>query len=148
MRRHLRARRGLVALGALALAPAAWGIAELAPDEVGADAQPDYLVHPLRLSPATRATIAISAVAVVIAAAFVFAQALRRHEIRRGSLGVVVPLAAVAGAAGVVYSVITAPVIGANIGGGIALMAGIPFAAAMLGLAASRGWRLWRSDPK
>jgi len=147
MQRHVVALQGLVALGVAALAPAVWGIAELAPNSVSADERPDYLVHPLGLSLAARTAITIGAVVFVVAASITWTRALRRLQGRRASLGVIMPLAAVTAAAGLVYSAVTEPGIGANIGGGIALMAAIPFAAAMLGLAALRGWRLWSSAP-
>ena len=132
----------------MAIAPAVWGLAELAPDSVSADAQPDYLVRPLGLSTAARTTITIGAASVAVTAALVFVRARRRQDVRSEWVGVIVPLAAVSGAAGLVYSAVTAPVIGANIGGGLALMAGIPFAVAMASLAAWRAVRARRTTAR
>jgi hypothetical protein len=142
---HRFAWHAFIAAGIVAIAPAVWGLAELAPDSVGADAQPDYLVRPLGLSTAARTTITIGAASLAIAAALTFVRARRRQDVGSEWVGVLVPLVAVSGAAGLVYSAVTEPVIGANIGGGLAVMAGIPFAVAMVTLAAWRAVRARRS---
>ena len=134
--------QAFIAAGIVAVAPAVWGLAELAPDSVGADTPPDYLVRPLGLSTAARTTITIGAASLAVATALAFVRARRRQDVRSEWVGVIVPLAAVSGAAGLVYSVVTEPVIGANIGGGLAVMAGVPFAVAMVTLA---GWRAVRA---
>ncbi len=135
----------MIAAGIVAVAPAVWGLAELAPDSVGADAQPDYLVRPLGLSTAARTTITIGAASLAVAAALAFVRARRRQDVRSEWVGVIVPLAAVSGAAGLVYSAVTEPGIGANIGGGLAVMAGVPFAVAMVTLSAWRAVRARRT---
>ena len=145
---HRCAWQAFIAAGIVSIAPALWGLAELAPDSVSADAQPDYLVHPLALSTAARVALTVGAGVLVITAVFVFTRAVRRHEIDRRWAGVIIPLSAVTAATGLIYSAITAPVIGANIGGGLAIMAGVPFAVAMLVLAAVRSLRLWRHRPE
>jgi hypothetical protein len=145
---HRRAWQALIAAGILAVAPAVWGLAELAPDSVGPDAQPDYLVRPLGLSTAARTTITIGAASLAIGAAFALVRARRRQDVRSEWTGVLVPLAAVSGATGLVYSAVTEPVIGANIGGGLAMMAGIPFAVAMVTLATWRAVRARRTSAR
>ena len=89
-----------------------------------------------------RTLITIGAAALAGAATVALLRALSRRNLRREWVGVIVPLAAASAAAGLVYSVVTAPVIGANIGGGLALMAGVPFAVAMVAVA---GWRAVRA---
>jgi hypothetical protein len=137
--------RAFIAAGIVAVAPAMWGLAELAPNSVSADAQPDYLVRPLGLSTAARTAITIGAMSLAVAATIAFVRARRRQDVSSEWVGVIVPLAAVSGAAGLVYSAVTEPGIGANIGGGLAVMAGIPFAVAMVSLAAWRAVRARRT---
>jgi hypothetical protein len=109
-----------------------WWTAKLLPDEVGVESHPDYMVKPPSLS--RGAELAIGAGAVVLAAlgTGVLVLTVRRGALRRGWVGFIAPWAAMSAYAGVAYSVMTRPVSGANIGGGLALLAAAPVGLVMV----------------
>jgi hypothetical protein len=85
----------------------------------------DYMVDPPDLSAAARAVIGALAALAVAAAIVVVARAVRSGALERSWLPVLGLLAGVVAYLGLTYATITAPTIGANIGGGLLLMAGV-----------------------
>lgn len=138
-----------VVTGLLMLAPLTWWLTEQLPDEFeGRDTGfADYLWEPPDLSDGDRRTIAIGSAVAVAAGAFVLIEGLRSGTIRRRWVGVVVPLAALSTYAGLTYSVATAPVTGANIGGGLLLLIGYALVPVLGGTAIVRtGMLLFAGD--
>ena len=107
-----------VIAGAVATAPSAWwAVGVFTPSTDIAD--PDYLIEPLDLSSSTSLLIGGAGTAVAIAGALVVTWSIRSGRRPMRWLGIVGPLFVAFGYAGVTYRVATAPVIGANIGGGL-----------------------------
>jgi hypothetical protein len=135
----------LIGAGIVSLAPAMWWIGTALPTEVSADRYADYMWKPIVLADRARHAIGICAVAIVMIAAIALAQAIRGNHLRPQWLGVLLPVAAVFAYAGAAYSVVTTPVSGANIGGGLALLAAGPFVVAMFSVAVIFTRRLRRA---
>lgn len=138
-----------ITAGIVAGGPAIWAVVSLLPSEVD-PATADYMVDPLDLTPATRAVIGAVAAVVVAAAVVVVARAVRRHALDRSWLPVVGLLAGVAAYLGLTYAAVTAPTIGANIGGGLVLMAGgllVPLGVAAASVMAWRASQRPRRPP-
>jgi hypothetical protein len=98
----------------------------------------DHTMRPLRVSPGTAHVWVLGAQAVAVAAVLVLAFGLIRRWGRPGWALVVAPLAVVGLIAGLVARVMTAGVVGANIGAGLAVMLYGPLALLLVALA---GWR-------
>ncbi|MEQ8842155.1 MAG: hypothetical protein RIB98_14325 [Acidimicrobiales bacterium] len=140
-------RVGLIALSVVAVAPLIWWMASALPDDLTADQvrDADYLWAPPVLSAGQRHGIGIASLFVVVLAATVLVQGLRTDRFQPGWLRVVVPLAGVAAYAGVTYAVATEPVTGANIGGGLMILAGFVLVPTLLGFAIFAAVQLRRS---
>jgi hypothetical protein len=82
----------------------------------------DYLFRPLPLSRSQQDVIVTTAVALVATALATVLVALRRQRIRLVETRFVVPLVLVGAYCGLCWRVVTAGVIGANIGGGLGLL--------------------------
>jgi hypothetical protein len=141
---HTLARAAFLAIALAAVAPAVWWLATLIPDSVGADSDPDYMLQPLNLATGVAPIVGIGSLILVAAGLAVLAHAIRSGTLRGGWIGVLAPLAACAAYTGAAYSVMTAPVIGANIGGGLAAIGALPFGIAMATVSAVLGRRLAR----
>ncbi len=147
--RYVGGRIGVVlaaAAGVLACTPATWAVASLLPTTVE-PATADYMLDPPDLSAATRAMIGVVAAAAVAAAIAVVARAVRSRALERSWLPVVGLLAGLAAYLGLTYATVTAPTVGANIGGGLLLMAGglvVPVGAVAAAILARRAARRHR----
>ncbi len=135
------AARGVTpAAGALALAtPVAtwWLVGDQS--TVPARAGLDFAVRPWDISPGTGQAAGIAALAAAAAAALVIGRAARRHQFDGRWWSVLVPLLAAGTIAGAAWRVVTAGVIGANIGAGLAITFGGPLVVGLLAFAAARG---------
>ncbi|HQZ33859.1 MAG TPA: hypothetical protein PK020_05515 [Ilumatobacteraceae bacterium] len=119
-----------VIAGLIACAPLAAWIARMVSTSKVDTIDADYMYRPLGWSPTARTVVGITSLAVVVAAATV---ALRCPSSSRWVRpGVFVPLASASAFVGLTYHIVTAPVIGANIGGGLMVMIGAPFVGAMV----------------
>jgi hypothetical protein len=110
-------------------------------------ANADYMLDPPDLPAATRALIGAVAAAAVAAAIAVVARAIRRRALERAWLPAVGLLAGLAAYLGLTYAAVTAPTVGANIGGGILLMASglvVPVGAVAVAILALRAVRRHR----
>lgn len=96
----------------------------------------DYLIQAPTIDPDVARVVGWGAVAVVLAGIVGFVLRLRSGLDRRW-IGPVLLLALAGAVIGVGSCVVTAPVIGANIGGGIAILFGVPF---VVSLAARAAW--------
>ena len=83
---------------------------------------PDYMVRPLPLSRVAETAIGTTAAAIALAALVVVVRSARRHEVDRRWLAVLGPLVAAGVVCGFGWRVVTAGVIGANIGGGMVML--------------------------
>ncbi len=119
--------------GAVATAPFTWWVLGMMTHFSDA-ASPDYLVQPLDMSEGTELLIGLSAMVLASAGGFLIAWSIRSHRWSIRWAGVLGPVFAAFGYAGATYRVITAPVTGANIGGGILILAAGPVALVLLGL--------------
>jgi hypothetical protein len=130
-----RALAGVVvatALLSLAAAAIAWSIGVALANDIS---EPDYMVEPIEALVDARWLILGVALMVAAAAAASLLRSARRGATVR--LGVVAPLVGIGVAIGAGYAVVTAPVIGANIGGGMVMM-GLPVAVVVLAVVAVR----------
>lgn len=131
------------AAGVVACAPATWAVASLFPTTVETGTA-DYMIDPPDLSAAARAMIGAAAAAAMAAAIAVVARAVRRGALERSWLPVTGLLAGLTAYLGLTYATITAPTVGANIGGGLLLMAGglvVPVGAVAAAILARRARR-------
>lgn len=118
----------MVAAGVLASGPLAWWLGD-ALDSVGGavpTGDADYFWQPLSLSTGARAAVGLSGVAVVACALTVLVRQVRSGHWRAGWVQVTAASAMVCAYAGMFVAVATAPVIGANIGAGVMLLAAAP----------------------
>jgi hypothetical protein len=115
-----------------------WVVGDLSEDVDPQNA--DYMVRPPPLSPAGQHAIGIVASVVVAAALGVLVTASVRRRIEPRWWGFALPLVALGICAGVSYRIVTAAVIGANIGGGMVVMTAPIVAVAALRLSA-RSWQ-------
>jgi len=125
-------RAGAIAVGVVAIAPATWRIAELLPTAVQDGPDADYAWGPPHITNGWAIAIGVVGLALATMGGVVAALAIRGDRIRRGWIGVLAPLVALAAYVGVGYSVLTTPVIGANIGGGLVLLGAIPAAIGLI----------------
>jgi hypothetical protein len=125
------ARAVIIGAGVASLAPAVWWIAGLIPNDVRPE-NADYLVRPLRLPFFVEPAIGLVSVLVAGFAARSLHRSVRGGELRREWWQVAVALSAIAAFVGFTYRIATAPVIGANIGGGALIFLAVPFSIGML----------------
>jgi len=132
-----------LASGVLAVAPLTWWFGGRLNQDVGSD--PDYLWQPPALSAHAELGIGLVSLGVAATALSALLWAVRTGRLHPEVLRVLAPIAAISAYAGALYSVATAPVIGANIGGGMMLIAGPPFVLAMLRISATTARRQART---
>ncbi|MDQ6696261.1 MAG: hypothetical protein M3Z46_02230 [Actinomycetota bacterium] len=123
-----------------------WIIGDQTDSSIAGDS-PDHMLEPLPLSGNVELGVGVAAVAVVVACSVVLVVRAHRQAWDRLWLG---PLAAAASAAvitGYGCRVVTAGVIGANIGAGMMVMFGGPLVLVLLGWALARAVVLTRQEP-
>ena len=108
-------------------------------DEVD-DPSADFMVRPPELSSSAERWIGGSALALLVATLLALVRTSGARSSHRGAALLVVIAGAIIGAG---YRVMTAAVVGANIGGGLMLMFGVPVVAFLVVRAA---WLVWRGD--
>src|SRR2546423_1194152 len=91
----------------------------------------DYVLKPPRLTSTQELVIGAGATTCALLAIAAVTVALRRHVLRAGELGVAIPLVAAGMFVGYGFRVVTAGVIGANIGAGLTVLFGLIFLPAM-----------------
>jgi hypothetical protein len=124
-------RRLLLCAAVLVLAaPVAcwWLVGDLS--ESGADL--DYAVRPVPLDPAVELLLGITAAAGAVASSAVLLRATVRRRFNTRWWLVLLPVVVAGSVAAVGWRVLTAGVYGANIGGGLAALLGIPAVAVLL----------------
>jgi predicted neutral ceramidase superfamily lipid hydrolase len=125
----------LTAVLALAAAAIAWSLGVALANDI-TDA--DYMIEPIEAWVGARSLILAVALVVGVASAVALVRLARSGvEVKPGAVAPVVGIGVAIGAG---YSVVTAPVIGANIGGGMVMMA-LPVAVVFLAVAAVRAAR-------
>jgi hypothetical protein len=146
---HGRYRTGanwtvLLAAAALVIATpvATWW---LVGDQSSAGTGLDYAVRPIELDPAVERMVGIGSVLAVVVSALVLARASRRRQLDQRWWSVLVPLLLAGLIVGAGWRVLTAGVIGANIGAGLVILFGGPAVAALLLWAVFRSVHLARS---
>jgi hypothetical protein len=102
---------------------------------IRAGLDPDYMFRPLDIAPATERTVGGVAVALVVAALVVLVGAWLTGRLHVGWWGVLGVLSLVGAGCGWGWRVMTAAVSGANIGGGLVLMFGVPIGLGLVGVA-------------
>jgi hypothetical protein len=107
----------------------------------------DYAVQPPRLAPGVELACGLTAQLTAVAALLVLVLGFVRRWVRPGWALVIAPLTLVGLAAGLVERVMTAGVIGANIGAGLAVMFFGPLSVLLVALAAWRCVVLRRPRP-
>ncbi len=105
---------------------------------------PDFMVRPLPLSRAEEMAIGITATLIAVAATVVLVRSLAQRPADRRWLAVLVPLLAAGAVVGVGWRIVTAGVIGANIGGGLFMLVGPWIVLALVVGAAAQYYKLWR----
>ncbi len=139
------------ALAIIAAPPAVYyAIGDLS--TVGPDMDPDYVMHPPSWSPSHVTFVGILALAVLASAVAVLIREHRREPILRSTLIIDALLISVGVIVAGGYRVVTAAVIGANIGAGILVLSASPIviglliAAAVIGVRAHRQRTARRAD--
>jgi hypothetical protein len=113
-------------VGALAVAPLAWAMTvwTMTTFSTPVDAKSaSYMVRPLTTSDTVRTVVFVTCAVVVVAAVVVLLRATTSGEVSRPWRGVVFATGVLACCYGLAYAVVTAPVTGANIGGGLLILA-------------------------
>jgi len=105
------------------------------------DPNPDYMFRPIPLTGGQELAIAAAALTVSAAAVGCAILAYRRRLVGRADLGVALPLVLAGAYCGIAWRMMTAAVIGANIGGAMAVMFAPVFGVAMI---VWFGVELWR----
>ncbi|MDQ3570584.1 MAG: hypothetical protein M3396_08185 [Actinomycetota bacterium] len=130
-------------LGAVVLVVAfpvavAWVIGDLSTTD---DPRPDYAIRPPDIPPAMEHALGAFSLVAVVASTAALVWAWRREPPRPGWLSVLVPLVVAGAIAGLGWRVMTAGVIGANIGAGLTVLFGTPVVIALIILACVSAWR-------
>lgn len=110
----------------------------------GAD-QYDYMVQPPPLNATVEWTVGAGALVALVIAAAVLITALRSGQFDRRWLSPIVSTCAAGCIVGAAARIVTAPVIGANIGGGISILFGTPVVAALLVWSLARSVHILRT---
>lgn len=113
-----------------------WLVGDLSTASVAVD--PDYAVRPLPVSPVTERSVGIASLAIAVGAVAVLTWATRRRALDRRWWTVLVLLVAAGGVVGLGWRILTAGVIGANIGAGLFIVVGGPLVAALVLFALAR----------
>jgi hypothetical protein len=111
---------------------------------VPATADPDYVIRPLRISPALEQILGAGATLIAIAAALLLTWASLRHDLDLRWWSVLGPLLPAGALTGYGWRVLTAGVIGANIGAGLLTFLASPVIVAVLAWAGYRTATLLR----
>ena len=127
-------KRGIaitVAVIAVLLSPITtwWLVGDVSETDI---VDPDYLVRPPQLSSSEELALGAGATALLVAAAFVVALAARKRVVTWLDLRLLVPSACLGVYLGFTLRVVTAGVIGANIGGGLLVLLTPVMAVAMV----------------
>lgn len=141
----MRRFHGLAAIAvAILLSPisAWWLVGDFSMAEPAS--QPDYMFQPLDLAKTEELVLGTAAMAATVVAAALVVGAVRRRLVTVAELLVALPLLIAGAFCGFAWRVMTAAVIGANIGGGMILLFAPFFLASMLGWSALQ-WRKPRS---
>ena len=96
---------------------------------------PDYMIHPIPMGAAVERLLGSSAVLLVGVSGAVLLGATWRGRLPARWWGVLVPLLAAGAFCGAGWRVLTAGVVGANIGGGLVLLGGGPIVLTLIGVA-------------
>lgn len=131
---------GVLLLLIAALTALAWSLGVTLEEDVE---QPDHLWRPIDALIDRRLLITVVAAALAAVTGAVFARLRRSGHTPPDD--VAVPLLLIGVLVGIGYSVVTAPTIGANIGGGLTLMGG-PFVVLALAFVAARAAHRHRSS--
>lgn len=129
----------LTLLLAVACTVLAWSIGVTLSEDVD---DPDFLFRPVDALLDHRAI--ITAVALLVGGVAAFGHLRLRRSGRAVPDDVAVPVLMIGAVIGIAYSVVTAPTIGANIGGGIVIVGG-PIAVLALAVASARAARRHRA---
>jgi hypothetical protein len=105
---------------------------------------PDYLIHPPSTGATAERRIGASAVLLGLVTASALLGATWRGRFPAKWWGVLVPLLVAGAFCGAGWRVITAGVVGANIGGGLLLVSGVPIVVTLIGVAIVVAWSLRR----
>jgi hypothetical protein len=114
-----------LAAGALVLATpvATWWLVGDLSEPV---ANPDYMIRPISVSQGMERAVGLGSMLVLAVSISVVASFFRRRQLDRKWVPPIVFLVVSAAIAGAGWRVVTAGVIGANIGGGIVVLGGLP----------------------
>lgn len=135
-----RIRTPLAAVSLVAAAPVAvWGLWGQQNEPGVPPSELDYAYRPWDLPPGLDTALGWGALVIMLAAAAILAGGTARRRLDARWWSVLAPLVVVGVAAGSGQRVLTAGVIGANIGAGITLLLVAPVAAALVLWAAGRG---------
>lgn len=116
----------LVVLGVVATFPATWWVLDRLDNEGDWIVDPDYAIHPPNIDPGHAHTIGVISLLAVAIAAAVLTAMIRSGRWRPCALGLVLSATLAFTYAGLAAQVMTAPVVGANIGAGILLLCAFP----------------------
>lgn len=126
-----------IVVGVVGCGPAVWWLSSLAASNEAAGIEdPDYMIRPPGISDGTSAAVGVAGAAAVIVALLAYRSSLKSGAIAEPWRMIYGPFAAISVLLGLFYSVATAPVIGANIGGGMLALALMVATPAMLVVAA------------
>jgi hypothetical protein len=103
---------------------------------------PDYMVRPFAIAPAIERTVGVVAVVLVLVAVVLLLLASLTGRLHGGWWAVFGPLSLAGAVCGFGWRVMTAAVSGANIGGGLVLMFGVPVAFGLVWMASWAALRL------
>ncbi|MGA5896538.1 hypothetical protein [Streptomyces venetus] len=135
-------KRGMISSAValvLAVPVAAWGLMGQQNAEGVPASELDHAYQPWGVGDGTAAVIGAVALVLAAAGATVLVRGARGGDLDRRWWGVLGPLVVVGLVAGVGWRILTAGVIGANIGAGLLIMLGTPIVAALLLWALGRG---------
>ncbi len=133
----LRTAAGAVLVLAVPFA-VAWVVGDLSETN---DPRPDHVVRPPEIPAALELTVGALSVVLVIASTAVLVWSWRRERPEPGLLSVLLPLVAVGAILGLAWRVITAAVIGANIGAGLVMLFGPPVVLVLILVAGISAWQ-------
>jgi hypothetical protein len=106
---------------------------------------PDYLVRPPNISKTTEHVIGITATALLIVTVSMLVRLARQGRFDARLWSALAPLVGAGVIIALGWRIVTAAVIGANIGGGFVLMFGPPLVFALIVWAVARAWHLGRT---
>jgi hypothetical protein len=132
--------------GILAMAPATWWLVGLLRGEITPGENLEPLVSRPDISGGVELTIGLVSVAIIVIAIVVLRNIVGDGHLHREWLGVVYPLAALSGYAGMTYRLATAAFVGADVGAGVLLWLAAPFVFVMGVFVAVSAWTLAHHD--